>query len=459
MARATKNVLAALLGSMVLFSACAKKESGVATAAATGAFDWKRENGKSLTVFMVQHSTADAIKARIPEFETLTGIKVNLQITPETNYFDQVSNALASRSGTPDIFMTGIYQLWEYSSAGNVEALDSYIGNASLTGADWDFADFVPSNISALRWDGVAGHAVGSGNLLGLPLCSEIYNLGYNKRAFDKAGITKVPETFEELLAACDKLKEWNGPGSYPLAIRGLRDWGTIHPAYLSAYAMYGAKDFAIENGKLVSKVNSPESVAMNKFWVDLVKRGGSPQWSNASWSQGQTDLGAGKAAMQWDASNNSIQVNLQNMAEGGNIAFAHSPTLKAGDKVLSNSWIWSIAMNASSKNKNAAWLFLQFVTNKDTLKAASVQGSSVDPVRTSVWNDAGFKAKMATQEGYIDAFTVTSPNTTILFTPQPAFFETTTDWAATLQDMVAGKVTVEQGLNDLKARMDKAVQ
>jgi multiple sugar transport system substrate-binding protein len=433
--------------------------AGGSTVTATGAFDWKRASGKEITIYMVEHSTSTAVQQKIADFQTLTGIKVNIQVTPEANYFDQVSNALSSRSGTPDIFMSGIYQLWDYYTAGNVEPLDAYLANSSLTAGNYDFGDIVPSTVGALRWDGVTGHAVGTGNLLALPLGCEVYELGYNKRAFAKAGITKVPETYDELLAACDKLKNWNGPGSYAIAIRGARDWGTIHPAYMSAFTQFGAKDFAIEGGRLVSKVNSPESIEMNKFFVDLIKRGGSPQWSSSFWYTNQAELGAGKAAMQWDASNNSIQVNLQNMAEKGNIAFAPSPTKKAGDKVLSNFWIWSAAMNANSKNKEAAWLFLQYFTGKDFLEYASVTGNNMDPVRTSVWNSNGFKQKMASQEGYIDTFNKTAPNTTVLFTPQPAFFQTTYDWAETLQNMVAGQQTVEAGLNTLKTRMDRAVQ
>jgi multiple sugar transport system substrate-binding protein len=408
---------------------------------------------------MVEHSTSTAVQQKIAEFQALTGIKVNIQVTPEAHYFDQVSNALSSRSGTPDLFMSGIYQLWDYYTAGNVEPLDAYLSNKSLTQDSYDFGDIVPSTIGALRWDGVTGHPVGTGNLLALPLGCEVYLIGYNKRAFAKAGITKVPETYDELLAACDKLKNWNGPGSYAIAVRGARDWGTIHPAYMSAYAQFGAKDFAIEGGRLVSKVNSPESIAMNKFFVDMIKRGGSPQWSSSFWYTNQADLGAGKAAIQWDASNNSIQVNLQSMAEKGNIAFAPSPVKKAGDKVLSNFWIWSMAMNANSKNKEAAWLFLQYFTGKEFLEYASVTGNNMDPVRTSVWNSAGFKQKMAAQEGYIDTFNKTVPNTTVLFTPQPAFFQTTYDWAETLQNIVAGQQTIDAGLNNLKTRMDRAVQ
>ena len=451
-------VLLALSGAV--FAGGAKDAGGgSADSKVTGPFDWKRFTGKSITVYMVDHATTKAIQARLKDFEAQTGIKANIQITPEANYFDQVSNALSSRSGTPDLFMSGVYQIWDYSTAGNVEPLDAYINNPALVAPGYDYNDLVPSVMNALKWDGVPGHAGGSGNLLAFPLCCEIYSLAYNKRAFAKAGITKVPETYDELLAACDKLKDWNGPGSYAIALRGARDWGTIHPAYMSTFANFGAKDFVIEGGKLVSKVNSPESVKMNQFWVDLVKRGGSPQWSNTFWYIGQAELGAGKAAMQWDADNNSIQVNLNNMAEGGNIAFAPMPVAKAGDPIKSNFWIWSMAMNAYSKSKGAAWLFLQYFTSKEFLESASVESNNMDPVRTSTWNSAGFKSKMAAQEGYIDVFNKTSPNASILFTPQPAFFQTTLDWAETLQNMVAGRVTVQAGLDQLKQRMDRAVQ
>jgi multiple sugar transport system substrate-binding protein len=451
---------AVCLMATAVFAAGGKAQSGAAAdSKATGTFDWKRFNGQTITVYMVEHSTSTALQSKIRDFEALTGIKVNIQVTPEANYFDQVSNALSSRSGTPDLFMTGVYQVWNYSTAGNVEPLDDYFANSALVAPDYDYNDLVPSVINSLKWDGVTGHPAGSGKLWALPLGCEVYSLAYNKRAFEKVGITKVPETYDELLDACDKLKEWNGPGSYAIALRGARDWGTIHPAYLSVYAQFGAKDFAIEGGRLVSKVNAPESVAMNQFWVELVKRGGSPQWSNTFWYIGQAELGAGKAAMQWDADNNSIQVNLQKMAEGGNIAFAPHPVAKTGDPVKSNFWIWSIAMNSYSKAKGAAWLFLQYVTSKEFLEYASVQGNNMDPVRTSVWNSSGFKTKMASQEGYIDTFNKTSPNASILFTPQPAFFETTLDWAETLQNMVAGRVTVQAGLDALKQRMDRAVQ
>jgi len=437
------------------FAAAGQQASSDALSA-TGPFDWKRFSGSEITVYMVQHSTTDAVQDQIQKFMDMTGIKVNVQVTPEANYFDQVSNALSSRSGTPDLFMTGVYQMWDYSTAGNVEPLDPYLNNPAITNTGYDFGDIVPSVSTALRWDKVPGHAAGTGDLWALPLGCEIYALAYNERAFAKAGITKVPETYDELLAACDKLKGWNGPDSFAIALRGARDWGTIHPGYMSTYANFGAKEFVVEGGKLVSKLNSPESIKMNTFWVDLVRRGGSPQWSSQYWYMAQADLGAGKAAMMFDADNAMVQVDLGNYAEKGNIAFAKMPVAKAGDSFKSNFWIWAMSMNANSKNKGAAWLFLQYFTSKDFLIYASVSQNNMDPVRTSVWNDAGFRKKLGAVKGFFEVFDLTAPNATVLFTPQPAFFQTTYDWAAALQDMVAGQ-DIPTRLNKLKADMDAA--
>jgi multiple sugar transport system substrate-binding protein len=444
-----------------VFTGCAKKDTGSADTKATGAFDWKRASGAEITVYMVQHPTQESIVAKLAEFTALTGIKVNTSVTPEANYFDQVSNALSSRSGTPDLFMSGAYMLWDYYTAGNVEPLDDYLSNPALTNSDYDPADFVQSAFNALKWDGVAGHAVGRGDQLGIPLGMELYLLGYNQRAFDKVGITKPPETYEELLAACDKLKGWNGPGSYAIAVRGSRDWGTIHPAYMSTYKNFGAVDFASEGGKLVSKLNSPESVKMNEFFVDMIKRGGSPQWSSMYWYLCEVDLENGQAAMFWDASNVMAQTVLKNMPESPYIKYTTSPVAKKGDTINSNFWTWSMAMNSFSKNKVAAWLFLQYFSSKEFLRSASVDANNMDPTRTSVYNDSAFKAKIAKLPGWYEAWQKTVPTTTILFTPQPAFFQTTYEWAATLQDLVAGGKykSVKEGLDALKALQDKMVQ
>ena len=229
----------------------------------------------------------------------------------------------------------------------------------------------------------------------------------------------------------------------------------------MSTYKNFGAVDFAIEGGKLVSKVNSPESVRMNEFFIDMIKRGGSPQWSSQYWYNCHTDIENGVAAMFWDASNGEAFNRLRNMPESQNLYYAPMPVAKAGDKIYSNFWTWSMAMNSYSKNKIGAWLFLQYFSSKEFLRYASVDNMNMDPTRTSVYNDSAFQAKIAGLPNWYASWQKTVPNTTILFTPQPAFFSTTTEWAATLQDLVAGTryKSVKEGLDALKATQDKMVQ
>ena len=55
---------------------------------------------------------------------------------------------------------------------------------------------------------------------------------------------------------------------------------------------------------------------------------------------------------------------------------------------------------------------------------------------------------------GYVDMHDVSAPGASIKFTAQPLFFDLTTEWAATLQRMVANEVPVDEGLDQLAESM-----
>ena len=95
-------------------------------------FDWKNYEGTEINVMFNEHNYSKAVIAKIPEFEELTGIKVKYTSTPESNYFDKLNTALSSRSGNPDVFMTGAYQVWVYAPAGYLEPLEDYIDYPAL---------------------------------------------------------------------------------------------------------------------------------------------------------------------------------------------------------------------------------------------------------------------------------------------------------------------------------------
>lgn len=436
-----------------------KEQKPAEQAASGGKFDWKMASGATINVMLNKHPYADAIIKRLPEFEQKTGIKVNYSVTPEENYFDKLTTALNAKNGNPDVFMTGSYQMWEYATAGYMEALDNYIKDPGKTSPDYDINDFFEGILAGDRWDLKPGHPAGTGSQWAIPLAFETNTLMYNKKAFEKAGIKEPPKTFDELVEVAKKLNGWNGPGSYGIAVRGTRSWATIHPGYMTAFYLNGAKDFALENGKLVCKLDSPEAVDVTKKFTDMIKAAGPKDWTNYTWYQVGADLGAGKAAMIYDADILGFFQNVPGAsAESGNIAWAPGPKMKDGVPPGANEWIWSIAMNSSSKNKQAAWIFMQFFTSKEHDLWGATQAEVVDPARKSVWADQKFIDRMKTQTGYIETFKTIIDNTSIKFTPQPEFFNTTTEWAATLQKIVTQNADVQASMKELTAKVNDMV-
>ncbi len=423
-------------------------------------FDWKAHEGTTLHIMFNQHTYADAVIEKLPEFEALTGINVEYSVTPEENYFDKLTTALNSRSGNPDIFMTGAYQVWEYAPAGYIEPLDDYINDPNKTHAEYNFDDFYPAVVGSLRWDCIPGHRVGEGPQWALPMGYELNNLAYNKRVFDEKGL-EPPKTTDELLELAKELQEFAGPGSYGIAVRGTRNWATIHPGYMTCFATWGGQDFVIEDGRLVCKLDSPEAIEMTDYWVRLIKEGGSPQWSTYTWYQAGADLGAGKAAMLWDATCNGYFQNVEGAsAEAGNLAWVDSPLPPGKTETKSNVWVWSLAMNADSKNKDAAWYFIQYFTGPEFMLWSGTEGSCADAPRKSVAESEQYLNIVGKAHGYLEALDEGLPNATIQFTPQPYFFETTTEWAATLQDLVGGKYSsTEEAMKELTEKLNKVVE
>lgn len=427
-------------------------------AASAQEFNWRQAEGSTVAVELNQHPYADAIIERLPEFQELTGIEVTYNITPEENYFDRITTNLFSRSGDPDVFMTGIYQMWDYAASSYMEPLDDYLSDPARTSPDYAPEDFFEGVLAGGRWSLNVGDPVGSGTQWTLPLGFEAYVLAYNESLFEERGLTP-PTTLEELYTVASELEGWNGPGSYGICVRGTRSWATIHPGYMTAFASAGAQDFTVQDNKLVSALDSPESVAMTQEWARIVQDGGPPAWSSYTWSQCSADLGAGKAAMLFDADIVGYFANVEGAsAQSGNIGFAPPPRAAADSPITSNLWIWSLGMNSNSDDKDAAWLFMQYFTGAEHMLWGAVNASVVNPARQSVWDTAEFTERLSSATGYNETFQEVVPTAAIEFTPQPFFFQTTTEWAAALQEIVEQGSDAESTMSGLAESITRTV-
>src|SRR6185436_9055921 len=115
---------------------------------------------------------------------------------------------------------------------------------------------------------------------------------------------------------------------------------------------------------------------------------------------------------------------------------FAANPAAKAPTP---NVWIWSLALSSFSKQKDAAWYFIQWATSTEHEE---------------------FRARIdKSYPGYLNQYEKSSEGSKIYFTAQPLFFDLTTQWAETLQKMVAKQVPIDEGLDQLAANIDKQLK
>ena len=425
--------------------------NAAATRALAADFDWKGQSGKSIKVLLNKHPYADAMIADLDAFKALTGINVTYDIFPEDVYFDKVTAALSSRSTEYDAFMTGAYQTWQYGPAGWLVDLNEYIHDPAKTNPKYGWDDILPNLRASTSWSGKPGDALGGAGAKqwALPWGYEMYSLSYNKAMFDKMKLSP-PKNMNELIETAAKVTK-DGGGAYGVGVRGSRSWATIHPGFLSGYANYGAKDFTFEGGKLRSAVNSPESKKFTEVFVKMVQDSGPKNWATYTWYQVGTDLGAGASGMIYDADILGYFMDGGDNKERGNLAYAPFTPNPDAKGPTSNVWIWSLAMSNFSRNKDAAWNFMQWASGTDHLLYGARKADVVNPVRASVWQDADVRARVSkSYPGYIEAYDATVGAAKIYFTPQPLFFNVTTDWAAALQRMVAKQVPVSEGLDQL---------
>jgi multiple sugar transport system substrate-binding protein len=430
------------------------------TRALAADFDWKQHEGTQLNLLLNKHPYADAMIADLDNFKAMTGMEVTYDVFPEDVYFDKVTAALSSGSSQYDAFMTGAYQTWQYGPAGWLVDLNEYINDPALTNPEYNWEDVLPNLRASTAWSGVPGAELGGegAKQWAIPWGFELNSVSYNKRVFDELGITP-PENLDDMLEKAAKITK-DVDGMYGIGVRGSRSWATIHPGFLSGYSNFGQRDFVMEEGKLMAAMATPESKAFHAQWVKMIQESGPKDWSTYTWYQVGTDLGAGASGMIFDADILGYFMNGEGNAEAGNIAYSAFAANPEATEPTPNVWIWSLGMSSFSEQPEAAWTFMQWASGVEHDLFGAREMDFVNPVRQSVWDDEEFQSRIAkSYPGYLEQYQASAPGSKIYFTPQPLFFNLTTEWAASLQKMVTNEVPVDEGLDQLAESVNRQLR
>lgn len=332
-------------------------------------FDWRNYEGTELRFVTLNFYYSNLLAEYVDEFTEKTGIKVTIESFPENQHYQKVMVELAAGNPSLDVFATAgnCNEGFSYHANGWYEPLDSYIASPILTSPDWMPEDFFSSVYEA---------QVINGQRVAIPMNAVTWILYYRQDLFDEKGI-QVPATMEELVNAAQAL---NSSDTYGFVGRGTRAQAAM--TWSNFLYNYGGR-WLDDDGNPV--FNSPEGVAALETYVQLMRDYSNPGASNNDWTDVQAMMQQGQAAMILDTNAwLGVFTDPTKSKVVGNLGAAPAPTA-AGVDPTSVLWSWNLAISPFSKNKEAAWMFIQWATSAEIQKR--IQDQNFVTARESAWN------------------------------------------------------------------------
>ncbi len=420
--------------------------AGLALGGAQAAFAWSLEEaakpyaGTTLDVVFLLRPGYEAAEKMIPEFEEKTGIKVNIIKLPYENALgEQVRDFVAQ--GDLDIALIDLVWIGNFAENEWILPIDEFTSNPDLLDPELDLDDFFPLVLNAFGgWNGT---------VYGLPFDNYSGLLFYNKCMLEEAGFDRPPETWEEL-------KDVYGPaltkdGKHAFALQSKRNETQSADSFARVLWPFGGS-FLDENFR--SNLLSPESQAGLQFRQDLMQYmpDGIVAYDHAEAVNG---LAQGDVAMitEWSAFYSTLKDPATSKVVDC-LAIAPEPKGPAGRKPALGGFSLAVAAQADEKERDAAWLLIQWLTSKANAKRYLDMGGV--PARQSVYNLDGVAEEYDFVPALVESWQEGVPEFRPRFAEWPEITEIVQEWGTKI---MLGEVSPEEGAKILGERMEAVLE
>ena len=296
-----------------------------------------------VTALIQQSRNFEGLQKMIQKLEEEENIKIDAQIVPDDESLNMIKMKLNSGE-CPDII--------DYNVPAVYDIIDPASNFADMTGEAWTDRLIIPGNVTAK-----------DGKIYGFPFLSVpgLHGFIYNKDVFDKAGV-EVPATWDELLAACEKIKE---SGTTPIFMP--KDTRVPQILMTDNFAKIlgadGCKDFADKILKNETKWSDvPEFAEVLDKYLELYQKGYvNSNFASATYDDAIAAVADGTAAMHFNGdffatsvleANPEAQIGMfpismkegadvitENMSSAGFVAYKNSENLDVVKKIFD---LWS---------------------------------------------------------------------------------------------------------------------
>ncbi len=342
-------------------TACGGSGAGAQNAGQeAGNAEGKSAAGETLTVWMPTFAAADGPitdkdfwERELAPLAEETGCTVQVEIIPWDSYEEKYLTGISSGEG-PDVGYMYMEMFYDYINNGMLEDISPY------------FTEEDTSNY--LYYD--LGNIQGSQYALPIVVGNPRILIG-NKAILEKAGIDKMPETWDEFREDCLLIKE-----KVPDAMPFVQDWGSPH--YGSLNEIYWPF-FWSAGGQIVDSegnltIDSPEGLEATQFLYDLRFQDGILPDTITAVTDTETQYKEGNTGFVMMASSNALRWQ--------NIDWDFVTALKApegGEKTFVAAD--SLVMFSSAKNKELAAQAMKLLTSTDVMSRFHKEVSPQPPI------------------------------------------------------------------------------
>lgn len=294
----------------------------------------------------------------------MTGIDVTWDNTPYGSFQEKLQTEGSTGSGTYDV--VAWVDSWGQGIKPYLVPLDDKIKEANI-----DTTDYPKAYLDAAKGD--------DGKLYGLPFRGHAQVLFYRKDVFNQLGL-QPPQSWQDVATDAKTIRDKTQLD--PIAM--YYKVGTGQNLFIWLNMLWGSGGDIFNNTKHPI-FNNDVGVKASQQYVDYVKNNLTNK-SALTYGEGEatTEMTKGKAAMfvgwSW------IYENFTNKEIAApevlnNVGVVPAPT--NGGAPVSYGYIWSTGILQSSKNQDAAWEYIKWMTSKPTEKAVVTDKS--DPKTSNI--------------------------------------------------------------------------
>jgi multiple sugar transport system substrate-binding protein len=365
-----------------------------------------------------------------PAFEKATGIKIDFTLLPVDPWRARLKAELGAGSGDIDVVQ------WSVGMAGWISPhmLDHEALAAEIMSKDpaWNWDDFLGGAKRAATYDG---------RMVGIPYRITTGIMHYQKALLEQAGITKLPETFEDLRQAA--LATNHPPERYGFGLSGRQG-----PALMSAFSPFlytcGGDLLDFKTGEIF--INNAKSVAALEFWSGLVTKDKVVPPEALTWEFDEIVAGGQRdryAMCETFAPYGTLMNDPKLSKTGGKWSWTTVPGQTAKDQ--GRTWVDGhfLAVPKYTKNREWALEFIRMACSKDWMQRSMIRGNA--PPRGSVLRDP----EMVEQIGW-PPVAAAAIETGIPTPAQPVWGTLELTLRTGLSQTLLGQKTPKQALDDV---------